>query len=117
LGFLFGDVLPKSEIIQCWHRTEWDRSKTLARVRYGYGAPGRTRTNTSVRKPDFETAPTKGQIIETACLLRPQRERSKPSRDQKTATSRPLLTGQGERREKPVSRPSSCGRDCCARII
>ena len=32
-----------------------DAAKTLARLHFSDGAPGRTRTNTSVRKPDFES--------------------------------------------------------------
>ena len=40
------------------HRTEQDRQevrKTLICLHFNDGAPGRTRTNTSVRKPDFES--------------------------------------------------------------
>ena len=35
-------------------RTKHNHDKTLACLHFVAGAPGRTRTNTSVRKPDFE---------------------------------------------------------------
>jgi hypothetical protein len=38
--------------------TNTDRDKTLACLNFRDGAPGRTRTNTSVKKPDFETGCT-----------------------------------------------------------
>src|SRR5471030_2529308 len=47
------------------NRLASDRDKTLTNLYFNAGAPGRNRTNTSVRKPDFET----GRVTRSYCWI------------------------------------------------